>query len=372
MAEVPTAASGTVASGSLHAPRLARLRALLAERGTDALLLTALHDLRWAVGFTGSNGALLVTAAATHFVTDGRYDEQARREVSDAEVHIASGNLHAHVAEQGWIADGATVTVQSDHLTVAAFGGLRKRFERVEFDPVAHLLDAIVAEKSPEEIAQVRAAQAVTDAVFEAILPRIRPGITERDLAAEITVEHLRRGASAMAFDPIVASGPNSALPHARPTDRMFQRGDIVLIDMGAYLDGYASDMTRTAVIGPASDEQRTVYDAVLRAQETAIEAAHAGMTGKDLDGVARTVLTEAGYGAQFSHSLGHGVGLQVHAWPRLSQQVEHVLPVGATVTIEPGVYLAGRFGVRIEDIIALREDGCDNLTRTPKALLEL
>ncbi|MEM6782608.1 MAG: Xaa-Pro peptidase family protein [Bacteroidota bacterium] len=355
------------------ASRIGQLQAILGPPyEADALFISALHDIRWAVGFTGSNALLVVTHTAAFLLTDGRYKEQARREVVGAEVRIVSGELIAYVSENELVPAGGRFVIQSDAITVAAYEKLRHRFEAATFHPESGLLDAAVASKSPQEVAHVRAAQTVTDDVFDAMLPAIQPGITERQLAAQLTFAHLERGASAMSFEPIVASGPNSALPHARPTDRILQRGDVVLIDMGAYVEGYSSDMTRTVVLGPASDDVRHAYEAVLQAQAAAISTARAGMSGSELDATARDVLTEAGFGPQFTHSLGHGVGLRVHEWPRLSQLVAHTLPIGATVTIEPGVYFPGRFGIRIEDIIALHETGYDNLTRAPKALLEL
>ncbi|MEM8599647.1 MAG: aminopeptidase P family protein [Bacteroidota bacterium] len=357
---------------SPHAARLRAVRSLLPAHEAEACLLTATHDLRWAVGFTGSNGLLVLDRHQATFLTDGRYEEQAQHEVHEARIVVVQGDLIAHAMDQGMLPEGAQAVVQGDHLTVAAWKRMHERAPGVRFVPVSGLVAPLVAAKTPGEIECVRAAQAVTDAVFEEIVTLIQPGMTERELAAEITYGHLRRGASAMSFDPIVASGPNSALPHARPTDRAFEQDDVILIDMGAYVDGYSSDMTRTVVLGSASADVQAVYEAVHLANESAIGAARAGMSGKALDTVARDVLNQAGYEAFFTHSLGHGVGLQVHEWPRLSQQVEHTLPAGATVTIEPGVYLPGRFGVRIEDIVALRDDGCDTLTASPKALLEL
>ncbi|MEO1074715.1 MAG: Xaa-Pro peptidase family protein [Bacteroidota bacterium] len=360
------------AAPTVETARIAQIRGLLEAHDADAVFVSAGHDVRWATGFTGSNALLIVTRGSIAFLTDGRYDEQAKREVRLGDVYIVQGDLGGFAAKSALVPEGATALVQSDCLTVAAFEKLKGQFPTVDFVPVPSLLDAAVAAKSADEIERVRAAQAVTDDVFSALLPMIRPGLTEQALAAEITYAHLQRGASAMSFEPIVASGPNSALPHARPTTRVLQDGDVVLIDMGAYVEGYSSDMTRTLVLGQATDEVRQVYAAVLHAQEAAIEVAKAGRSGTELDAAARSVLVEAGYGDHFSHSLGHGVGLRVHEWPRLSQQVEHVLPVGATVTIEPGVYLPERFGVRIEDIIVLGEASCDNLTSTPKTLLEL
>lgn len=216
----------------------------------------------------------------------------------------------------------------------------------------------------------MRRAQAVTDAVFEHLLEFIKPGMQEQEIAAEIVYQHLSRGAERMSFDPIVASGPNAALPHGRPTSKRLQQGELVLVDMGCFVDGYASDMTRTIAIGEPGDEARAVYNLVLDAQERAIESAHGGIASADLDDAARSVIAAGGYGDYFSHGLGHGVGLQIHEWPRVSYHVDYTLPVGAAVTIEPGIYLPDRIGVRIEDLIILREDGCDNLTASPKSLI--
>ena len=351
------------------ADRLDTLRQLAAAQNADAILVTHAPDLRWAVGFSGSSGLLAVTPAGAHFVTDGRYTEQARAEVDGAEVHIASTSLGEHVAGASWWRGVGTAVVASDHLSVAAFDRLTRQLAGAELVAVEGLLAEAVATKSEAEVDGVRRAQALTSDVFEAIVPRLVPGVTERAVAAQIVFEHLSRGASAMAFEPIVAAGERGALPHARASDRPLAAGDLVVIDMGGVVDGLCSDMTRTVAIGEPGDDARRAYELVLRAQRAACDAARAGMTGRELDAVARDVIADGGLGDAFSHSLGHGVGYEVHEWPRLSQQVEHVLPVGATVTIEPGVYLAGQFGIRIEDVIVLREDGADNLTVTPKAL---
>lgn len=352
--------------------RIARFRTHLRRHEADAALITFLPNIRWACGFTGSNAVLIVSESAAHFVSDGRYLAQAEREVEGATVHIAETNLLRYVAEEALLDAGQTVLFQSDHLTVEKREKLGNWFPETEWKPVADLLSESVAAKDAGEIERVRAAQAVTDAVFAHLCEMIEPGMSERDVAAEIVYQHLKRGAEKMSFEPIVASGPNGSLPHARPTGRKLRPGDLVVIDMGGVVNGYASDMTRTVAIGAPEAEVRASYEAVRAAQERAIEAAHAGMTGTALDAVARTVLDEAGLGEYFTHSLGHGIGLQTHEWPRLSRQVEHVLPEGATVTIEPGVYVRERYGIRIEDIVALRADGCENLTRSPKELIVL
>jgi Xaa-Pro aminopeptidase len=371
---------GGLLSSILHHPssilkmnsRLDHLRRLAAERDADAVLLAFAPHVRWAVGFTGSSGVLVVTAGAAHFVTDGRYGSQAAAEVEGAEVHVPGYRLFEHVAEANLLGEAETVLVQGDRLTYDEVERLRTLLQERRIHPEGGWLDPVVAAKTEDEVERVRAAQAVTDAVFSEILPFVGPGVSERDLAAEIVYQHLKRGCERMAFEPIVASGPRSALPHAHATTRTFRPGEVVLLDMGGVLDGYASDMTRVVAIGEPEPAVRLVYDTVLRAQEAALEAAAAGRTGKELDTAARAVIEAAGYGDAFLHGLGHGVGLQTHEWPRLSQRAEDVLPAGATVTVEPGIYLPDRFGVRIEDLVVIREGGYENLTASPKALLVL
>ena len=352
--------------------RVDTIRQIAAAHDTDGVLITHPDDVRWAVGFTGSNALLAVTESEARFATDGRYTAQAGAEVRGAEVEVAPGDLAEWAASRDYLSGARRVAVQSDRLTIAALRALEAAFPEIDFVPIPELLSEAVARKTDGDIDKVRRAQALTCAVFEALVPQLAVGATEREIAAEIAHQHLRRGASALSFDPIVASGPRGALPHARPTDRPLAAGDLVVIDMGGVLDGFCSDLTRTVAVGEPEPEARRAYEIVRHAHQAARDAARGGMTGRELDTVARSVIAEAGYGDRFSHSLGHGVGLDVHEWPRLSQQVNHRLPVGATVTIEPGIYVEGRFGIRIEDVIALRADGHDNLTPLPTDLIVL
>jgi Xaa-Pro aminopeptidase len=350
--------------------RIPQVREALQAHDADAVLLSSLPNIRWACGFTGSNARLIIRPHAAHFLTDGRYDTQAHREVRGADIHIVRGNLIDHAAEASFLADAPRVAFQSDHTTVQQREKLGASFEDVEWVPVAHLLDRRVASKDDGEVACIRKAQRITEAVFASIQEKIRPGVTERDLAAEIVYQHLRRGADDVAFDPIVASGPNAALPHARPTDRELQEGELIVIDMGAVADGYASDMTRTVALGDPGAAARRGYEVVREAQRAAIDAARAGMTTDALDAVARDAIETQGLGDAFSHSLGHGLGLEVHEWPRVSYATEDTLPEGTCVTIEPGVYVpAEGYGVRIEDIVRLHQDGCENLTQVSTEL---
>jgi Xaa-Pro aminopeptidase len=353
--------------------RFASIRRRLSESEAEAMLLSSVSDIRWACGFTGSNALLLVASETAHFVTDGRYTDQARAEVRGAEVHIADNGLFSCLGANDLLAPYTAVVFQSDAVSVHAQASWTEAHPSLEWMPVPQLLSRAVAEKREKEVKKIRAAQSVTESVFEDILDLLAPGMTEREVAAEIVYRHLRRGADAMSFDPIVASGPNAARPHARPTDRCLREGEPVVIDMGGLVEGYASDMTRTVALGDPGVAVRRAYGAVLDAQRKALDAARAGMTGAELDAVARASLEEADLGEWFSHGLGHGIGLQVHEWPRVSSSSDAELPVGACVTIEPGVYVPEEeYGIRIEDIVWLQADGAENLTRAPKEFLIL
>lgn len=348
--------------------RIEQLKHLCDRLGGDALYITAVPDIRWACGFTGSNGVLIVQPDAADFVTDGRYRAQAENEVDGVAVHAPGYDLIGHVAAAGLLDGARHVICQADHLTVDAQAKLREGLPHVEWDGRTDVLAPLVAVKTPDEIVRIREAQRLTETVYESLISWIRPGQSEKTVAAEIVCRHLKEGAERMAFDPIVASGPNSALPHARPTNRRIERGDLLLLDFGCILDGYASDMTRVVSVGESDSEARTVYDLVVEAQEKALEGTRAGMASRDVDAFARDVIRDAGYGDAFVHSLGHGLGLQVHEWPRITYAAEYAIPEDCVITIEPGVYVPGRFGVRIEDVVAVRGAGCENLTRASKA----
>ncbi|MEM1093484.1 MAG: aminopeptidase P family protein [Bacteroidota bacterium] len=348
---------------------VATIQQKLDALGLEAVFITKLLDIRWATGFTGSNALLVVTKTDAHFVTDKRYGAQARHQVIGATVHVPGYALVKHVAENGLLAGWTRVGYQADEMTAAAHAKLAEEHPDIAWQPVEGFLKHEVARKQAREVSHIRAAQRITEQVFEEVCALIRPGMTERDVAAEIIYRHLKHGAERQAFEPIVASGPNSALPHAHPSARVLREGDLVVLDFGCIVNGYASDMTRTVALGEVSAEARRVYEVVLEANKAAIDAAMPGMTSKALDAVARDHIDAAGYGEAFGHSLGHGVGLDVHEWPPVSFRSEDELPEDCVVTIEPGIYLEGRFGVRIEDMIWLRADGAQNLTSARKAL---
>jgi Xaa-Pro aminopeptidase len=353
--------------------RIERLKTVVREEGADAFVVSAPADVRWASGFTGSN-ALLIIRLNDHsvFITDGRYTEQAGREVAISDQRIAASDLTSFLVEERLLAGCARVLFQADATSYSKFSVLSSSDDVEEWIGREDLLTILRGRKDPDEVDAIRGAQKVTEAVFDEILGIIRPGITEHELASEIVYAHLSRGAERMSFDPIVAFGENSALPHARPTDRRLKAGEVILLDFGCVQSGYASDMTRTVVLGDAGPEFERVYNIVSDAQSAALDAAQADMPASDLDAAARCVIEEAGYGEHFTHSLGHGIGLETHEWPRVAKTSDAVLPEGCVITIEPGIYLPGQFGVRIEDIIVLREGGSENVTSTSQSLIRL
>lgn len=349
--------------------RIHRLRECLHPFNADALVISDLADIRWATGFTGSNALLAVTPEKSIFLTDGRYTTQSQTEVSGAEIHIISGDLPGALGD---FLSASRIVFQEDVSPFRLYRTLDRVFPEATFIPVSELTVDLRAGKEESELDAIRRAQRLTEKVFEEILPLIKPGITEQEIAAEIVYRHLKGGASKVSFDPIVASGPNGALPHARPTTRAFQPGDAIVIDMGGYVDGYASDMTRTVVLGQPSSEFTRAYQAVKETLAVCADAVFVGVSGKLLDEMAREILRKADLDEHFTHSLGHGVGLDVHEWPRLSRQVEHILPENAVVTIEPGVYIPGEFGIRIEDMVIARKDRAEFITTISRELIVL
>jgi Xaa-Pro aminopeptidase len=348
----------------------------MAAQEIDALVVTHLPDVRWLCGFTGSNAALAVTASRAVLFTDGRYTTQAREESRGARVTIAEKSaLKECCALLGESATKAWFDPQ--HTTVADLAlmrsGVSAKKSRGFFVPLQKpLVSALRMVKDEAELALMREAAKLGCELFAAMLPRIEAGMTEVVLAAELEFEARKRGAEGMSFETIVASGARSALPHGRATGAKLPRKGFVTLDFGVILNGYCSDMTRTVHLGGASREERAAWDAVLEAQETAVSAVKPGATCGDVDKAARDVLEKAGLGKYFTHSTGHGVGLEIHEQPRVAAGQEMRLEAGMVVTIEPGVYLPGKFGIRIEDMVAVTETEHRILTPATKGWIEL
>jgi Xaa-Pro aminopeptidase len=347
-----------------------RLEERVVARELDLLLITDLVNLRWATGFNGSNGAALIGPGVRTFVTDFRYLTQSAEQVPDFRREISTADLLAGVV--GTLSPSTPLRIGFDdaHMSVKAHAHLRDLLrDDVELVGAGGLVEELRAVKDAGEVAKIRAAAQLADEALTRVLSRGLAGRTERDVALDLEIEQRRMGAEAVSFPPIVASGAHGALPHAVPRDVVIPEGTLVVIDWGAQLDGYCSDCTRTYATGPLDAHDREVYDVVLEAQLAALAALRPGPTGREIDAVARDIITAAGHGEQFGHGLGHGVGLEVHEAPRLSVTGEAVLVPGMIVTVEPGVYVPGRLGVRIEDLVVVTEDGADVLTGLPKGL---
>lgn len=370
--------------------RLRQLTDALRQQSMPALLVTHLPDVRYLTGFTGSNAALVVLAgakASARLFTDGRYTAQARHEVQGAAVRIAPKSALAEACAYAAQRAGAC-GFDRTHTTVASLAAMRSAAREAGtgggfFKPVDGAVGALREVKDASEIDRMRRAAALTCSLYEGLLGWMEAGMRERDVAAEL--EHRARlaGAEGMSFETIVASGERGSQPHARATDAVIQRGELLTLDFGIVLDGYCSDMTRTVAFGFEGGpvprrlrerwvEQRAIFDAVLAAQEAAVAAVRPGVKCGAVDAAARSLLSAAGWGRYFTHSTGHGIGLEIHEAPRVAKDGKHELRPGEVITIEPGVYVPGRCGVRIEDAVLVTADGVEVLTPVHKGWLEL
>ena len=363
-------------------PRLDRLRALFPKEKVDCLLVSGLANIRYLTGFTGSNALLLVQEDTATFFTDGRYTTQARQEIAGA------GRSIGVVTSKKGLWPAAIKRLKAKRRFKAGFDssvsfalskiilkGLGEKRSRA----VSGVVERLRMVKEESEIAAIRASAELNSRVLAEMLPLVKPGVTERDLAAEMEYRMRRSGATGPAFESIVAAGENSALPHAHPTGRTIRGGEFLLFDHGTMLNGYCSDMTRTVWVGGTLQDHsddlkraRDLYATVLEAHQQAREAVRAGVRCKDVDRAARRPITAKGWGKYFSHSTGHGVGLEIHESPRVAAPVKDKLPAGAVITIEPGVYLPGFGGVRIEDMVVVRENGAEGLTPSPKEFMQI
>lgn len=357
--------------------RVARLRERLTSEGIAAFAALDTANVAYLTGFDGvfdeeRAHIAVITERMQALYTDNRYAEAARGAAtgSDWEVRVARLDQVREVSEALATAGAADLAVE-DTVSKRTFTAFADAFTG-EASASRDWVETLRIVKEPAEIERIAEAQRLTDAALEHILEILGPGMTERTIALEVEFFMRREGSDGVAFPPIVASGPNSALPHAKVTDRVIGLGDFVKMDFGARVDGYCADMTRTVVVGTASERQRMIYEAVAAANAAGITAVVAGVTGREVDTAARTVLEQAGLGPLFTHGLGHGVGLEVHELPVAGPRAEGVLPEGSVLTIEPGVYEPGFGGVRIEDLVVVEATGARVLTQSPKDLIEL
>ncbi len=351
---------------------LKQIAARLSDHSIDAMLCSSQPGEFYAVGFHGE-GYVLVAPGAARYITDSRYTEAAEETVSGAEVlTVSKGRGYADLINEFTDAHGIkTLGIEDNYLTLEEYEGLKKALH-ARLVPAGKLVSGLRAAKDEEELSRMLEAQRITDEAFTEICAFIRPGMTEAEIAAKLVYEMLRRGAQRVSFDPIVASGPNGSKPHAIPGERQVRKGEFITMDFGCVYGGYCSDMTRTVALGEIDEDKRRVYETVLAAQKAGIAASRAGIPGKDIDAAARKVIEDAGYGRFFGHGYGHSLGLEIHESPNANTRETSPLPVGAMVSAEPGIYIPGQFGVRIEDVVRMEEGGCTDITRSPRELIIL
>ena len=349
-----------------------RARQLIADAGADAMLVSDLANLRYLSGYTNDTGVLLITETERYLLTDFRFLYQAQEEaVGITVLDVAGRGYEKLVAELCKKHQVKKLAAEQEVLSYKEFRAYADAVQ-AEVIPVGDILSELRQIKTPEEITKLRMAEHIGDLAFTEILPYLKPGITELEIAARLTFLMQMHGASGNSFPPIVASGVNSSMPHAMPSGRKIQKGDFVTMDFGCVYQGYCSDMTRTVVIGKADEKQKEIYNLVLKAQEAVLKRIRPGMTGQETDAIARDIIREAGYGDCFGHGLGHSVGLKIHEDPNCNMRDTRVLKAGMLMTVEPGIYIKDFGGVRIEDMVVLTEDGCENLAHSDKKLLEL
>lgn len=352
--------------------RISNIATLLEKNNLDAILITSEANEFYALGMHGE-GMLIIAKNEARYVTDGRYLELAQETVTQAQVlSVGKGQTHLSLVADFIKEHGLKrIGFEQSQVSVLQYNAMQAAFDAslVGCDCVLLSLRAV---KDAHEIAAMKTAQRITEETFSEVLNFIKAGESEKNIAAFIVYELLRRGAEKVSFDPIVACGSNGSRPHAVPSEKVIENGMFITMDFGCVYDGYCSDMTRTVALGEPTEKMELVYQTVLQAQLAAISAAKGGMRGCDLDAAARNVIENAGFGVYFTHSTGHSLGIEIHESPNASPRTTEILPVGAVLSAEPGIYLPGEFGVRIEDVLYLTEDGCENLTHAPKNLIIL
>lgn len=352
--------------------RIERIHQFMEEHELDGLLIDSRENRFYLSGFTGTAGRILFTLEKDYFITDFRYTEQADEQTKGYEIVEVNQQQEEKLAELVKSCGVKLLGFEAKEVSYELFKKYSSALNGVDLIPVGDELNSLRMVKDSTEVDKIKKAIEITDLAFEHICNFIKTGITEREVALDLEFFMKKKGAEKNSFDFIVASGTRSSLPHGVATDKVLEKGDFVTMDFGTYYQGYCSDMTRTVVIGEPTEKQQEIYNIVLQAQLKVIEEIKVGMTCKDVDAIARDFITEAGYGDNFGHSLGHGIGVEIHEAPRLSVVSEQILLSGMVVTDEPGIYIPDWGGVRIEDDLLITEDGCDVLNNSPKELLML
>jgi Xaa-Pro aminopeptidase len=357
----------------MYKQRIKKVQEHIKKENLDGLIITRLISIRYLCGFSGSSGLLIVRPNSANFITDFRYKEQSKKEVKGAKVIISKADSIAELKELKQLhGKNLRYGYESDYLTCRDMQRILSGLGNVLLLPTIDAVEQFSMVKDNSEIAMIQKAAEITDLAFERMLGYIGPGIKESEVRAELEYQLMSLGSEKPAFDTIVASGYRSALPHGVASDKKIQKGDFVTLDFGAQYNGYVSDLTRTVVVGKATSRQKKIYDIVLKAQLLAINKVKDGVEGKMVDKIARDYIKKFGFDKYFGHGLGHGIGVYVHSKPSLGPRSQDILRRGNVVTIEPGIYLPGWGGVRIEDDVVVTTTGCRVLTKAPKKMLEL
>ncbi len=355
----------------IYFTRQEKLSEILENENIDGLLISNLTNIRYISGFTGSAGTCLVTNKGSFFITDGRYIEQSKSQVKGFKRYIDMSSHLEIIKKNNLLLDGMKIGFESDHVNFTLYESMLNTFPKIKWEGTKMILENLASVKDQTELDAIRVAVEITDKVYEEILPMLRPGYTEKQVANTLVSKYREYG-DGEAYSPIVATGPNGALPHAVPTDREFKKGDFIVIDAAAKYAGYHADMTRTPVVGKPTDRHNEIYSIVKEAQQRGCDTAKAGVSCKDVDAATRDYIHEMGYGDYYTHGTGHGLGLEIHTSPRFSPMSKEILAANNVMTIEPGIYIADWGGVRIEDDVIINNDGCEILNKTTKDLVVL
>ncbi|WP_428909087.1 M24 family metallopeptidase [Niallia sp. Krafla_26] len=351
--------------------RIEKIVSALEEQGLDGILITSPYNRRYASHFTGTAGTVLISRSKAVFITDFRYVEQAEKQCIGYEIVRQKGSMTEEIANKITELGIKKLGFEQDYVTFSTYKEYESSF-KTELIPVSGIIEKLRLIKSGSEIKILKEAARIADAAFDHIIKFIQPGITELEVSNELEFFMRKAGATSSSFDTIVASGVRSALPHGVATDKVIENGEFVTLDFGAYYQGYASDITRTIAVGNPSDQLKEIYQIVLNAQLRGLNGLKPGMSGKEADDLTRDYINEKGYGEYFGHSTGHGIGLEIHEGPNLSMKSEYTLEPGMVVTVEPGIYIAGLGGVRIEDDTLITDKGNERLTYSTKELIIL
>ena len=356
----------------LSIERIEKVRNKLGTMGLDGMYVTNLTNVRYLTGFTGSAGSVLILEKNQYFFTDGRYIEQSKEQVKNSQIYIVNSAHYNHIKEKKLISNNQKIAIEGESLSLNIYNNLCGLMPNIKWTSINDIIGIIAAVKDKNEIESLKIAINITDEVFTKILPELKIGVTEKYISAKISYLFKTLGAEGDSYDSIIGSGYLGALPHAQPSSKKFEKGDFVVMDFGALYNGYHADMTRTVVIGEATNKHKEIYNIVLESQLSCIAKARAGVTGAEVDAACRNVIEKAGFGDKFIHSTGHGLGLEVHTYPRLSSFNKEPLKENYVVTIEPGIYLAGWGGVRIEDDCLITKESCLPLNKSTKEMLIL